>query len=147
VPNDGVFTRIVGSQDEGKVAVEQIHEVTDVADAAVDIGFGMKGILYLKRCRRCRHELHQAPCADGRNGPVIEIRFRLDDGFDQGGVDAVSFRGPGNQIVVKGDIPFQLEDDTLLLHDQNIGDIGFRGDVGQVDDPLRVCVFVDVRMA
>jgi hypothetical protein len=59
----------------------------------------------------------------------------------------LKFRGLVDQIIVRRDVPFQLKNDTLFPHDENIGDIGFGGNIGQVDDPFGIGVFVNVGLA
>jgi len=76
---DVSFAGVVGRDREIGVALECIQQPAEVADATIDVGFGVEGIDHSETLRGSRHELHQPSGAFVRDFARIEIRFGLDD--------------------------------------------------------------------
>ena len=66
--------RIVGGESERDVAIESLQKLSEISGTAFGIAVWIARI-YAQPFRCCRHQLHQAACAFGRDYALPPMRF------------------------------------------------------------------------
>src|SRR5438067_3779606 len=65
------WASVVRSQRLWGITVILLQQLAQIFGAAIDVGFGIVGILHAEFCRRLRHQLHKTLGAFGRPGTRV----------------------------------------------------------------------------
>lgn len=94
------FTCVIGGYGMGNAATVTVEQPAQVAGSTLNIFCRIETVTNSETFGCCRDQLHQAASTLVGAGFVLETAFGGDDGGDQGGVDAVSDGGIGDDIIV-----------------------------------------------
>ena len=86
---DGSWAGVVGGDGEADVVVVAGEELVEVGGAAGDVLLGREGVVDAEDGRGGGHQLHEALRAGAGDGAGVAVRFGMDDGGEQVGVDVV----------------------------------------------------------
>ena len=150
VAKHGIRAGVVGGDGEGHVAAELVEQDAEVLGPAEDVLPGVEGVGHAELAGGGGHELHEAPRALGRDGPLVELGLDRHDRSHQVGGDLVE-RGRFLHVVV-----VHRPVGTAALEAAGVDERSLAG-VGQVepgrvrhvrglDDPVGVAPRVHLRM-
>src|SRR3982751_3236425 len=86
---DRAFARIVRSEGQTYITVESLQQPREILSTSVNIGSLVIWIFTAKSFRGCRHQLHQALCANWRLRTRVVIRLLFDNRVNEAGINTL----------------------------------------------------------